>query len=151
MATEQRKPEGWVLVQGAADGFAQTISAGAHVLHADEPTGQGGTATGPTPYDLLLAALGACTSMTVSMYARRKEWPLQHVSVYLRHSRVHADDCAQCEDAVPKKLDRIERELELRGSLTDDQRTRLLSIAERCPVHITLTSKIDIQTRLRAS
>jgi putative redox protein len=150
MATEQRLPEGWVIVQGAADGFAQAISAGTHALQADEPIEQGGTATGPTPYDLLLAALGACTSMTVSMYARRKAWPLQHVTVYLRHSRVHAEDCAQCE-AAPKKLDRIERELELRGSLTDDQRTRLLSIAERCPVHVTLTSKIDIQTRLRAS
>ena len=150
MATEQRPPEGWVVVQGAADGFAQTINASDHVLHADEPVAQGGTATGPTPYDLLLAALGACTSMTVSMYARRKEWPLQHVAVHLRHSRVHAEDCAQCE-TTPKKLDRIERELELRGPLTDDQRTRLLSIAERCPVHVTLTSEIDIRTRLRAT
>ena len=150
MSTEPRPHEGWVVVQGAADGFAQTINASGHVLQADEPVEQGGTATGPTPYDLLLASLGACTSMTVSMYARRKQWPLQHVAVHLRHSRVHADDCAQCETA-PEKLDRIEREIELRGQLSDDQRTRLLSIAERCPVHVTLTSEIDIRTRLRAS
>ena len=149
MVTAQRPREGWVVVQGAADGFAQTINASDHVLHADEPIVQGGTATGPTPYDLLLAALGACTSMTVSMYARRLEWPLQHVTVHLRHSRVHAVDCAECE-ATPKKLDRIDTELELRGPLSDDQRTRLLSIAERCPVHVTLTSEIDIRTRLRA-
>ena len=148
MSTEPRPPEGWVVVQGAADGFAQTIDASGHVLQADEPIVQGGTATGLTPYDLLLASLGACTSMTISMYARRKQWPLQHVTVHLRHSRVHAEDCAQCETA-PKKLDRIEREIELRGELSDEQRTRLLSIAERCPVHVTLTSEIDIRTRLR--
>jgi putative redox protein len=148
MSTEPRPPEGWVVVQGAADGFAQTIDASGHVLQADEPIEQGGTATGPTPYDLLLASLGACTSMTIAMYARRKQWPLRHVTVHLRHSRVHAEDCAQCETA-PKKLDRIEREIELRGELSDDQRTRLLAIAERCPVHVTLTSEIDIRTRLR--
>ena len=150
MSTEPRSPEGWVVVQGAADGFAQTIDASGHVFQADEPIEQGGTATGPTPYDLLLASLGACTSMTIAMYARRKQWPLQHVTVHLRHSRVHAEDCAQCETA-PKKLDRIEREIDLRGELSDDQRTRLLSIAERCPVHVTLTSEIDIRTRLRPS
>jgi putative redox protein len=150
MSTQPQAPEGWVVVRGAADGFAQTIDASGHMLPADEPTEQGGTATGPTPYDLLLASLGACTSMTVSMYARRKQWPLQHVTVHLRHSRVHAEDCAECESA-PQKLDRIERELELRGPLTDDQRARLLSIAERCPVHVTLTSRIDIQTRVRAT
>ena len=148
MSTEPQPREGWVVVHGEADGFAQTINASGHVRQADEPIEHGGTATGPTPYDLLLASLGACTSMTVSMYARRKQWPLQHVTVHLRHSRVHAEDCAECESA-PKKLDRIERELELRGPLSDDQRTRLLSIAERCPVHVTLTSEIEIQTRLR--
>ena len=148
MSADAPPHEGWVVVQGEADGFAQTINASGHVLTGDEPIEQGGTATGPTPYDLLLASLGACTSMTISMYARRKQWPLQHVTVHLRHSRVHAEDCAQCE-ATPKKLDRIEREIELRGELNDDQRTRLLSIAERCPVHVTLTSDIDIRTRLR--
>jgi uncharacterized OsmC-like protein len=148
MSAEPRPHEGWVVVQGAADGFAQKVDASGHLVRADEPVAQGGTATGPTPYDLLLASLGACTSMTISMYARRKQWPLEHVTVHLRHSRVHAEDCAQCE-AAPRKLDRIERELELRGELSDDQRTRLLSIAERCPVHVTLTSEIDIRTRLR--
>jgi putative redox protein len=143
-----RSNEGWVVVGGAADGFGQAITAGAHHLRADEPTTLGGTETGPTPYDLLLAALGSCTSMTVSMYARRKQWPLEHVTVRLRHSKIHAEDCVQCE-TEDRKLDRIERELELRGALDEDQRSRLLAIANRCPVHVTLTSRIDIQTRLR--
>ena len=140
--------EGWVVVGGAADGFGQAITAGAHHLRADEPITEGGTETGPTPYDLLLAALGSCTSMTVSMYARRKQWPLEHVTVRLRHSKIHAQDCVQCE-TEDRQLDRIERELELRGALDEDQRSRLLAIANRCPVHVTLTSRIDIQTRLR--
>jgi len=143
-----KSDEGWVVVDGAADGFAQAITAGTHHLRADEPIAEGGTATGPTPYNLLLAALGSCTSMTVSMYARRKQWPLEHVTVRLRHSKIHAQDCARCE-TKDGKLDRIEREIELRGSLGEDQRARLLAIANRCPVHLTLTSEIDIQTHLR--
>jgi len=145
---DARVDEGWVVVRGGAGKFAQEIAAGAHQLPADEPVAAGGTATGPSPYDLLLAALGACTSMTVSMYARRKQWPLDHVTVRLRHSKHHAEDCAQC-DTTEQKLDRIERELEFRGSLADEQRTRLLEIANRCPVHLTLTSGIEIQTSLR--
>ncbi len=144
----ERSDEGWVVVRGAADGFVQEIVAGPHHLRADEPAAAGGTATGPTPYDLLLAALGACTSMTISMYARRKQWPLEHVTVRLRHSRSHAEDCASCE-AGERKLDRIDREVELRGSLGEEQRARLLDIANRCPVHKTLTSRIDIRTELR--
>jgi uncharacterized OsmC-like protein len=144
----ERSDEGWVVVRGAADGFVQDIAAGLHRLRADEPIAAGGTAAGPTPYDLLLAALGACTSMTVSMYARRKQWPLDEVTVRLRHSRTHAEDCASC-DAGDRKLDRIDRELELRGSLGEEQRARLLDIANRCPVHRTLTSGIDIHTELR--
>jgi uncharacterized OsmC-like protein len=144
----ERSDEGWVVVRGAAGGFVQDIAAGLHRLRADEPIAAGGTAAGPTPYDLLLAALGACTSMTVSMYARRKQWPLDEVTVRLRHSRRHAEDCAGC-DAGDRKLDRIDRELELRGSLGEEQRARLLDIANRCPVHRTLTSGIDIQTELR--
>jgi uncharacterized OsmC-like protein len=143
-----KSDEGWVVVDGAADGLAQTITARTHHLRADEPIAEGGTAIGPTPYDLLLAALGSCTSMTVSMYARRKQWPLEHVTVRLRHSKIHAQDCAQCE-TQDGKLDRIEREIELRGSLGEDQRAKLLAIANRCPVHLTLTSEIDIQTHLR--
>lgn len=144
----RKSGEGWVVVDGAADGFAQEINAGAHHLRADEPISEGGTATGPSPYDLLLAALGSCTSMTVSMYARRKQWPLEHVTVRLRHSKIHAQDCAQCE-TKERKLDLIEREIELRGPLGEDQRARLLAIANRCPVHVTLTSEIDIRTHLR--
>src|SRR6476659_4558553 len=96
MIGEQRA-DGFVVVRGAVDGFAQEISAGAHHLRSDEPASAGGTGSGPTPYDLLLAALGSCTSMTIAMYARRKEWPLERVTVRLRHSHVHADDCATCE------------------------------------------------------
>jgi len=88
---------GEVVVRGAAGGFAQEITAGSHHLRADEPLSSGGTETGPTPYDLLLAALGSCTSMTIALYARRKQWPLNSVTIRLRHSRVHAEDCAACE------------------------------------------------------
>jgi putative redox protein len=140
--------EGVVVVRGAADGFAQEIAAGPHQFRSDEPTSIGGTDAGPTPYDLLLAALGSCTSMTVAMYARRKQWPLEHVTVHLRHSRVHAEDCAACE-TQDAKLTVIERDIQLDGPLGEDQRARLLAIANRCPVHLTLTSKIDIRTTLR--
>ncbi len=136
-----------VLVRGKASGFAQEIFVGQHRLTADEPTGVGGTNTGPSPYDLLLAALGACTSMTVALYARRKQWPLQETTVRLRHSKAHATDCAECETREGM-LDRIDLEVELAGPLTDEQRSRLLEIAQRCPVHRTLTSEIDIRTRL---
>lgn len=136
-----------VVVTGGAAGFAQDITVGGHRLAADEPIAAGGTDTGPSPYDLLLAALGACTSMTVSMYARRKEWPLESVTVRLRHSRIHAADCAECETREGF-LDRIERDLQLLGDLDEAQRARLLEIAEKCPVHRTLVSEVDIRTRL---
>jgi putative redox protein len=136
-----------VIVRGGADGFAQAIGAGRHALVADEPEEFGGTDTGPAPYDLLLAALGACTSMTVSMYARRKRWPLDGVTVKLRHAKIHATDCEECE-TKEGMLDRIERDVELRGSLTEEQRARLLEIANKCPVHRTLVSEIAIRTRL---
>ena len=135
-----------VVVRGSAAGFAQEIHAGPHRLHADEPASAGGTDTGPSPYDLLLAALGACTSMTVGMYARRKAWPLEEVTVHLRHSKIHATDCAECE-TKEGMLDRIERDIHFTGPLTDEQRTKLLEIANKCPVHRTLTSEIDIVTR----
>jgi putative redox protein len=141
--------EGWVVVSGEATGFAQDVSVGRHRLLADEPESSGGTDTGPTPYDLLLAALGTCTSMTVSLYARRKGWPLEHVRVRLRHGRIHAKDCADCE-TKHGMIDRIERELELTGELSDEQRARLLAIAEKCPVHRTLTSEIRIDSRLES-
>ena len=145
MHGEQR--EGVVIVRGAATGFAQKIIAGPHQFVGDEPTSVGGTDSGPTPYDFLLAGLGSCTSMTIAMYARRKQWALERVTVRLRHSRVHAEDCAACETRTAR-LTLIERDIELEGVLDEEQRGRLLAIANRCPVHLTLTSQIDIRTRL---
>lgn len=135
-----------VIVRGNAAGFAQEISAGSHRLSADEPQSAGGTDTGPSPYDLLLAALGSCTSMTVATYARRKGWPLRQVTGWLRHSKIYATDCAECE-TKEGKIDRIERDIQFDGDLTLEQRSRLLEIVYRCPVHRTLTSEIDIRTR----
>lgn len=135
------------VVHGSASGFAQEITVGSHRIPADEPAAAGGTDVGPSPYDLLSAALGACTSMTVSLYARRKKWPLESVTVTLRHSKIHAADCETCE-TKEGKIDRFEREIELHGELSDEQRARLLEIANKCPVHRTLTSEIDIRTRL---
>ena len=135
-----------VIVRGNATGFAQNIIAGAHQLVADEPLKVGGTDTGPGPYDLLLAALGACTSMTVAMYARRKGWPLETVTVSLSHSREYAEDCRDC-DTKEGLLDRIERNIQLSGPLTDEQKQRMLEMADKCPIHRTLTSEIDIRTQ----
>jgi putative redox protein len=136
-----------VTVRGSAAGLAQHITAGGHPLKSDEPLNVGGTDTGPGPYDLLLAALGSCTSMTLALYAKRKQWPLEDVTVRLKHSRIHAADCADC-DTKEGMLDRIEREIVLSGPLTEEQRTRLLEIANKCPVHRTLTSEIRIESRL---
>jgi putative redox protein len=136
-----------VTVRGSGASFAQEIAVGSHHLRADEPPSAGGTDTGPTPYDLLLAALGACTSMTVGMYSRRKSWPLEKIAVRLKHSRVYAKDCADCE-TKEVFLDRIDRELEFTGPLTPEQRSKLLEIAERCPVHRTLMSQINIRSWL---
>ncbi len=141
--------EGFVTVSGKASGFAQEITIGPHRLSGDEPISAGGTDTGPNPHDFLLTALGSCTSMTVGWYARRREWPLESVSVRLRHSKIHAADCANC-DSKDGMLDRIEREIELTGTLTADQRAKLLDIANRCPVHKTLMSKIEIITELKS-
>jgi uncharacterized OsmC-like protein len=140
--------EGWIVVEGEASGFAQQWSAGRHRLLADEPVSAGGTDTGPSPYDLLCAALGTCTSMTISLYARRKQWPLQSVTVHLRHAKIHARDCADCETREGR-IDRIEREITLTGELSDEQRTQLMAIADKCPVHRTLTSEISIVSRER--
>lgn len=136
-----------VVVRGGVADFVTTVDAGRHRLIADEPTRVGGGDGGPSPYELLLASLGSCTSMTLGLYARNKGWPLEEISVRLRHSKVHADDCAACE-SKPVLLDRIEREIALVGDLTDEQRTRLLQIAEKCPVHRTLTASVDVRTRL---
>jgi putative redox protein len=136
-----------VIVQGSANGFAQTIEVGKHRLTGDEPIGEGGTDTGPTPYDYLLVALGSCTSMTLGVFARNRKWPLESVQVRLRHAKIHAEDCESCETKTGM-LDRIEREITLVGALTEEQRTKLMQIANRCPVHRTLTSEVSIVTRL---
>ena len=149
-APEDRPTEGFVVVGENGDGpFGQTVTSGTHVLTADEPRPVGAD-TGPSPYDLLLASLGACTSMTVRMYADRKGWPLEHVSVQLRHSRIHARDCAECETKTGL-LDRIERVIRFDGPLDADQRKRLLEIADKCPVHRTLHSEIVVSTTEAAS
>jgi len=137
--------EGLVVVtESGTGGYAQQITVGPHRLTADEPRPTG-TDTGPAPYDLVLAGLGACTSMTVRMYAERKKWPLEKVTVTLRHHRVHAKDCADCETVVGK-IDHIERVLRFEGDLDDDQRQRLSEIADKCPVHRTLHSEIIVNT-----
>jgi len=129
-------------------GLAQEISSGKHRWRADEPA-PFGTDTGPSPYEFLLAALGACTSMTLRLYAQRKEWDLRRVTVRMQHFRIHAEDCMECE-TKEGFVDRIDREIELTGNLDDTQRRRLLEIAEHCPVHRTLTSEINIRTSLTA-
>jgi putative redox protein len=146
--TQAASVEGTVIVTGTGAGsYTQHITAGSHNMVADEPRPVGAD-EGPTPYDLLLAALGACTSMTVRMYADRKGWPLAHVRVTLRHKRIHAEDCAHCE-TTKGMIDHIDKEIELVGDLDATQRERLLQIAERCPVNQTLSSEIDISTILR--
>lgn len=132
----------------SSDGYLrQKIAAGSHTLIADEPRESGGGDAGPDPYSLLLAALGACTSMTLQLYARRKQWPLEKVEVRLRHSRIHADDCENCR-TEEGRVDRIERHISLTGQLSEEQRARLLEIAARCPVHRTLSSEISIKDSL---
>lgn len=139
-----------VTVRTGTEGFRTEMFARGTALVADEPEELGGTGRGPTPYDYLLAALGSCTGMTMQMYARRKKWPLESAVVRLDHGKVHAEDCAHCEEPAGK-IDRFERELELVGPLDDEQRRRLLEIAERCPVHRTLQGASVIATRLRES
>jgi len=125
--------------------FQQAIAAGPHRLYADEPADFGGGDTGPGPYDLLTAALGACTAMTIRMYARQKQWPLARVRVSLEHDKIHAQDCADCETKAGK-VDRIERRIRLDGELDEAQRAKLMEIADKCPVHRTLHSEIVVVT-----
>jgi len=142
-------PEGIVRVSEADPaGFLQDVKAGPkHHLLADEPAAYGGTDAGPTPYQFLSAGLGACTSMTVRMYARRKGWPLEHVAVDISHDKIHAHDCADCPDKTAK-IDVFQRTIRLDGPLDADQRARLLAIADRCPVHRTLEGTIRVETVL---
>jgi len=137
-----------VVVRGDARSFEQKIAVGRHNLVADEPVSAGGSDAGPDPYDYLLSALGVCTSMTVGLYARRHQFPLENIMVSLSHSRIHAMDCEECA-TKEGMLDRIDVEIELTGSLTAEQHAKLMEIAAKCPVHRTLTSEINI--RLRAA
>ncbi len=137
-----------VMTRTGRRGYQTEIIAGSHRLLADEPIAVGGSDTGPTPYDYLLAALGACTSMTLRMYADRKDLPLDSVVVRLKHQKIHAEDCQQCETTTGK-IDTIEREIELDGPLDQEQRQRLLEIADRCPVHRTLHSEIIVKSKLK--
>lgn len=148
MSPASSTPEPFVEVRATGSGFAQEIVAGQHRLDADEPISAGGTQTGPTPYQLLLAALGACTAMTVTKYARRKNLPLDGIVVRLKHSKIHAEDCFECHTEAGF-LDRINCEIELSGSLSPDERLRLFEIAEKCPVHRTLASEINILSSLK--
>ena len=125
----------------------QEIAAGPHNFYADEPADAGGDDSAPDPYKLLLGALGACTSMTLLLYARRKSWPLEHVEVRLSHRHDYARDCEDCPEK-PIKLDVIERRITLQGDLDDAQRARLLEIARKCPVHQTLTGTVRVNDRL---
>lgn len=134
-----------VVTETRRGAFEQSVTVGRHRMLADEPVSVGGMDSGPSPYDLLLAALGSCTAMTVRMYADRKELPLERVSVALRHSKIHAADCEQCE-TVQGQVDRIERTIAFEGALSAADRARLLQIADKCPVHRTLTSEVDIVT-----
>ena len=136
-----------VEVRAECSGLLQNISVGTHFLHSDEPVDSGGRDAGPTPYELLLAALGACTGITAHMYAEHKQWPLNGVYIKLTYSKVHAVDCASCE-TEGGTLDRIERVIRLTGDLSESQQQRLLEIANRCPVHRTLTPGIRIDTLL---
>jgi len=144
-------PQGDIVVRETGEGrFIQDISAGPHHLRADEPVSVGGNDSGFSPYDLLLAGLGACTSMTLRMYAEQKKWPLEQITVTLRHDKVHAADCAECETREGR-VDLIQREITLTGDLDSAQRGRLMEIADKCPVHRTLNSEIVIRTALAGS
>ena len=135
------------IIVRSTEGLAQIVEARGHTIVADEPLDGGGGDTGLTPYELLLAALGCCTAITVRMYAGRKEWPLESVEVHLAHERVHAEDCADCENPTGSAfLDRITKRVVLHGPLSADQHARLVDISERCPVQKTLQSSITIDT-----
>ncbi|MDQ3607268.1 MAG: alpha/beta fold hydrolase [Gemmatimonadota bacterium] len=147
VTTPEELRDARVMTTTGNTGYLTEIMAGGHGLIADEPVGVGGGDAGPTPYDLIMAALGSCTGMTLRMYADRKGWPLEEVEVRLRHGRVHALDEQQCEESEVR-VDRIERELEIHGPLDEEQRARLAEIADRCPVHRTLSAGVKIETTM---
>jgi putative redox protein len=138
---------GEVVAQTRADGFRTEVTMGQHTLLADEPASVGGTDLGPTPYDLLSAALATCTSMTLRMYANRKKIDLTSATVRVEHDKVHAEDCEDCESASGK-IDEFRRTISLQGDLTEAERGRMLEIADRCPVHRTLHGEIKVRSKL---
>jgi putative redox protein len=142
-----RVSKGHVRVEEKNHIFTQHVNSDSHYWLADEPTSYGGNNAGPDPYEHLLAALGACTSMTLRMYAEKKSLSLDHVIVNLRHSRDYAEDCEHC-DEEPGRIEVLERTVMLQGDLTDQQRQRLLEIADRCPVHRTLHNNLQVRTVL---
>ncbi len=146
--TRPEVAKGEVSVSERDHKFTLDVYSDSHHWRADEPTGVGGNNTGPDPYEHLLAAVGSCSAMTVRMYASRKKWPLENVQITLRHNRKHVTDCEGC-DEKPMQLDVIERDIELTGDLSDEQRKRLLEIADKCPVHKTLTGQLEIRTNER--
>ena len=148
MSTQSSDDPAAVVVRGDASSFKQEVLAGKHRLLADEPVSAGGGDAGADPYDYLLAALGVCTSMTIGLYARRKNLPLETIKVSLWQSRIYARDCEECE-TKERMLDRIDVEVELTGPLSTEQHDKLMEIAAKCPVHRTLTSEVNI--RLRAA
>ncbi|HET6981839.1 MAG TPA: OsmC family protein [Myxococcaceae bacterium] len=135
-----------VVVAGPATGFRTDVEVGGHHLVVDEPIAVGGADAGPTPYEMLLAGLGACTVMTLRIYADRRKWPLERARVTLQHRKVHAQDCVDC-DKRDAKMDVIDRTIFLEGQLDEEQRAKLIEVAERCPVHQTLKGKIQVNTR----
>jgi putative redox protein len=136
------------VVVSSLDGLRQEIATAGATLAADEPREFGGAGSGPTPYELLLGALGACTSMTLLLYARRKGWPLEAVEVRLRHDRLHSRDCADCE-TKEGWLDAIEKEIVVAGDLAPEQVERLGEIAHKCPVNQTLLREVRITQTVR--
>src|SRR3954464_12844466 len=136
------------VVVESADGLRQEITVNGKMVVADEPIESGGTDRGPSPYELLLGALGSCTAMTILLYARRKKWPVEHVRVELDHSRVHLNDCEECEEQ-DVRLDYFRKRVTVRGPLDEEQRAKLAEISRRCPVHRTLTGTIRIDDELK--
>lgn len=132
-------------IETASGKFQQKITVGNHSFHADEPIDFGGSDTGPSPYDLLLASLGSCTSMTIKLYADYKGIPLERVEIEVQHSRDHVSDCTNCSNDE-NRIDVIDRAISLYGDLTPEQRKKLLEVADKCPVHKTLENRIDIHT-----
>jgi uncharacterized OsmC-like protein/pimeloyl-ACP methyl ester carboxylesterase len=146
VAAAPEGPRNVVVRETRTGKFQQTVTSGPHQMLADEPLAAGGADTGPGPYDLLLSALGACTSMTMRMYADRKSLPLERITVTLKHNKIHAEDCAECE-TCDGLIDQIDRVIAIEGTLDADQRQRLMEIADKCPVHRTLKSEVRILTR----